>query len=152
RALISSVYNYGMDRGLVSENPASGLKNRHDYQPRDVVLTTSEIHKLWHAMESGEAVMSASMSAILPLALLTGQRRSEIAGLRKSELDLNASNPGLVIARGRAKNRNQHRVPLSAPAYRLVEEADKAAGESPYLFPGSMGKPFQPRSVSKAME
>jgi hypothetical protein len=35
RAVIGSISSYGLDPGLVSTNPASGLRNRHDYQPRD---------------------------------------------------------------------------------------------------------------------
>ena len=39
RAVISSIFSHGLDRGLVSHNPASGLRNRHDYQPRDVIAS-----------------------------------------------------------------------------------------------------------------
>jgi integrase len=152
RAMISSIYGYGMDRGTVHENPAAGLRNRHDYQPRDVVLSPREIRKLWHAMDNGAAVASPAMATIIRVALLTGQRRAEIAGLRKDELDQSSAHPCLIIARGRAKNRNQHRVPLSPAACRLLGDAVAASGESPFVFPGPNGKPILPRSVSKAME
>jgi integrase len=101
RAMISSIYGYGMDRGIVP-----GLRNRHDYQPRDVVLSPVELRKLWQAMDHEVAVMSPAMATIIRVALLSGQRRAEIAGIHKDELDLNFANPCLIIARGRAKNRN----------------------------------------------
>ena len=153
RAVISSVFGYGIDRGLVTDNPASGLRNRHDYQPRDVIATPDDIRWLWSAMDDGVAAMSPTTAIIVRLALLTGLRRTEIAAARKSELDLNPTSPVLTIPRGRAKNRNAHRVPLSKRAASLFREAIEAAGESEFVFPGERNHShIASRSVSKAME
>ena len=153
RAVISSIFSFGIDRGLASENPASGLRNRHDYQPRDVIATPDDIRRLWSAMDDGDAAMSPAIASIVRLALLTGLRRTEIAGARKAELDLNSMPPVLTIPRGRAKNRNAHRVPLSAPAASLFRQAVEAAGESEFVFPGQRSPShIASRSVSKAME
>lgn len=153
RAVISSVFSYALDRGLVTANPASGLRNRHDYLPRDVVAGDNEMRRLWTAIEQGEAAMSPAVATIVKLALLTGLRRSEIAAARKSELDLTAIAPVLTIPRGRAKNRNAHRVPLSPQAAALFQQAAETAGNSEFVFPSerAMG-PIASRSVSKAME
>jgi integrase len=141
------------DRGLVSDNPASGLRNRHDYQPRDVVASPEDIRRLWSALENGDAAMSPANAIIVRLALLTGLRRTEIAGAKKAELDLDSRSPVLTIPRGRAKNRNAHRVPLSAQAATLFRRAVKAAGESEFVFPGQRSPlHIASRSVSKAME
>ncbi len=152
RAAISSIYNFGLDRGHVEGNPARDLRNRHDYQPRDVVLSGDQVWRLWRAMESGEAAMSPTMVRIVKLALLTGQRRAEVAATRKDELDLDPTRPCLIISRGRAKNANQHRVPLSPQAVAVIREALAETAASPFLFPGPTGAAIQPRSVSKAME
>lgn len=152
RAMISSIFAFGIDRGLVASNPAAGLRRRHDYQPRDVVWTPSQLRRLWLAMESGDASMSQSVCNIVRLAALTGQRRAEIAGLRHTDIEWNVNSPCLIIARGRAKNRNQHRVPLSRQAYELCRAAEAAALDGEYLFPGPDGTSVHPRSVSKAME
>jgi integrase len=103
-------------------------------------------------MEDGSAIMSTSMVLIVKLALLTGLRRSEIAAAEKKELDLDSSNPMLVIPTGRAKNRNTHRVPLPPQAASLFREALGASGDSAYVFPGGQDCHISPRSVSKAME
>ena len=153
RAVISSIFSYGIDRGLVSDNPASGLRNRHDYQPRDVIASPEDIRRLWSAMDDGEAAMSPTIATIVRLALLTGLRRTEIAAARKVELDLNSTSPALTIPRGRAKNRNAHRVPLSARAASLFRQAVEAAGDSEFVFPGERSPShIASRSVSKAME
>ncbi len=80
--------------------------------------------------------MSPIIATIVRLALLTGLRRTEIAAARKVELDLNSTSPALTIPRGRAKNRNAHRVPLSRQAASLFRQAVEAAGESEFVFPG----------------
>lgn len=94
-------------------NPATGLRNRHDYQPRDVVASKDDIRRLWEAMDNGDAAMSSSVVKIVKLALLTGLRRTEIAAAKKSELNLTSTTPAFTIPRGRAKNRNAHRVPCA---------------------------------------
>ena len=88
RAVISSIFGYAMDRGLVSTNPASGLRNRHDYQPRAVVASEDDLRRLWAALDNGHAPMSPSVVTMVRLALLTGLRRTEIAAARKAELEL----------------------------------------------------------------
>ena len=136
RAVLSSIFGYGLDRGLVSANPASGLRNRHDYQPRDVIATPEDIRQLWAAMETGEAAMSPAVATIVKLALLTGLRRTEVAATKKTELDLELDLPALTIPRGRAKNRTAHRVPLSRRAASLFRQAGAASGDSEFVFPG----------------
>lgn len=153
RAVASAVFSYGLDRGLVTANPASGIRNRHDYEPRDVIATPANIRKLVAAIEQGEASMNPSIGRIALLALLTGQRRTEIAATRKSDVDLESAKPTLTVPRGLAKNRNTHRVPLSPQAVGILQEAIDDSGDSPFVFPGKKeDAPIAPRSVSKAME
>jgi integrase len=152
RAMISSIFSFGIDRGVVQDNPAAGLRRRHDYQPRDVVLTSNQLRRLWLAMETGDAAMSQVVSNIVRLAAFTGQRRAELAGLRQVDIEWNANAPCLIITRGQTKNRNQHRVPLSRQAYAVCCAARAAATNSEYLFPGPDSTSIHPRSVSKAME
>jgi integrase len=153
RAVISSIFNFGIDRGLVQNNPASGLRNRHDNEPRDIVANEADIRTLWAAMGTGEAAMSPAVVRITKLALLTGQRRTEITAVKRSQLDLDVPDPVLTIPRGLAKNRNAHRVPLSRQAIELFRHALDASHDQAYVFPGERtGSHIAPRSVSKAME
>jgi integrase len=153
RAVISSIFTFGIDRGLVQNNPASGLRNRHDNEPRDVVANVADIRTLWTSMDNGEAAMSPAVICITKLALLTGQRRTEITAVKRCQLDLNLSEPLLTTPRGLAKNRNEHRVPLSRQAAELLQEALDASEDETYVFPAERkGAHIAPRSVSKAME
>ncbi|MGI9351025.1 MAG: site-specific integrase, partial [Rhizobiaceae bacterium] len=101
----------------------------------------------------GSAPMDTSISCIIQLALLTGQRRAEICGIEKTELDLNESDPVLTVSSGRAKNRQQHRVPLSPQAHTLLCNAVSDSGNSPFVFPSPYNhNHISPRSVTQAME
>jgi integrase len=153
RAIIRSIFAFGIDRGLVDSNPATGLKNRHAYHPREVIADAAHIRTLWEGIESGRAPMATTIGLIVRLALLTGLRRAELAATKQADLDLESARPLLIIPSGRAKNRNLHRVPLSPQAAQLFREALGRAGDSPFLFPGAIpGTHVLPRSVSKAME
>jgi integrase len=151
RALISSIFEFGIDRGVVAENPAAGIRNRYDYQPRDVVASPETIRRLW-SMDASK-IMSGRMIIIMRLLLITGLRRAEIAAARKDELDLISSQPILTIPSGRAKNRHMHRVPLSKQAVALFRQAIEAARGSEFIFPDEHGlSHISPLSVTKAME
>jgi integrase len=153
RAVIRSIFAFGIDRGLVDSNPATGLKNRHAYRPREIIADAEHIRTLWEAIEGGRAPMATTIGLIVRLALLTGLRRAELAATKRADLDLESARPLLVIPSGRAKNRNLHRVPLSPQAVQLFREALGQAGASPFAFPGALlGTHVLPRSVSKAME
>ncbi len=153
RAVVRSIFAFGIDRGLVDSNPATGLRNRHAYRPREVIAGAEHIRTLWEGIESGRAPMAPTVGLIVRLALLTGLRRAELAATRRADLDLESARPLLAIPSGRAKNRNLHRVPLSPQAARLFRDALGRAGDGPFAFPGEIpGTHILPRSVSKAME
>jgi integrase len=81
--------------------------------------------------------------------MLTGQRRSEVAGARKEELTgLDGSNPiwtipgdkrirGKVVE-GRTKNGKEQVLPLSSQAAEMFREAIAASDDPEYLFPARM--------------
>jgi integrase len=153
RAVVRSIFGFGIDRGLVEGNPATGLRNRHDYRPREIVAGADQIRTLWEAIEGGQAPMAPTIGLIIRLALLTGLRRAELAATERDDLDLGTARPLLMIPSGRAKNRSLHRVPLSPQAAQLFREAIGLAGAGSFVFPGATeGAHVLPRSVSKAME
>lgn len=153
RAIMSSIFSYGLDRGIVTVNPAIGIKPRHDYRPRDVVAKAEQIRALWVAMDEGIAPMDEVTADVIRLALLTGQRRSELARTRVCEVTLTPGAELLEFSRDRTKNDNPHFVPLNRLAVDVALRAVDRAKQGEFLFPGSMSSAcVSPRSVSKAME
>ena len=85
----------------------------------------------------------------IKLLMLTGARRGEVLGARWGMFDLDAG--VWVKPSAHTKQRQAHRVPLSAPAVQLLTEllahakAASAAAQtaiSPHVFPGHDGRPI----------
>jgi integrase len=92
---------------------------------------------------------------VLRLLLLTGQRRIEVSGIAKAELDLEPSDPVWTIPGSRTKNGLLHRVPLTPM---VVAEFKRALSLSPrssdYVFPTAVeGKdtPILASTITRAM-
>lgn len=145
RSAIGSMFAWARTRGLFDGNPAAGLGRRAPSGARTRVLSSSELTQLWHALDHPDAELSESMVTIIRLAILTGQRRTEVAGARVEELQLGDHQPlwtipgdtrktGKII-RGRTKNRRTQVLPLSIPATQLFRAAIERAGKSEYVFP-----------------
>ena len=81
---------------------------------------------------------------------MTGQRRSEIAYISKSELDL--KNKVWSLPKERTKNSRPHDVPLSDLAISLLEEAFSHAGYSEYVFrsPRFKDQPIDKKVLTRA--
>ena len=161
RAALGSLYKWAKHRLLVDDNPVLGMGFTHKSKRRELTFGDGELAKLWTAID-GEAFTSTDpMRFVLKLAVLTGQRNSEVCGARKSELHLGVANPRWVIPGSRMKRKNQEQVVyLSTQAAELFARAVELSGDKTFVFPGSAhgrrkGEWRQPHvaqeSVSKAM-
>ena len=83
---------------------------------------------------AGRGGLRADYSAIVRLCFATAQRRGEVAGMARAELDLTART--WTLPGERTKNGQRHVVPLSDLAIELIEEALATAGNSSLVFPG----------------
>jgi integrase len=136
KALISKIFNFGIRRGIVELNPATGVENPGEEHSRDHVLSEDELRNLWLALDE-EPFATA---AIFRLALLTAQRRGEIVGLQWTELDLDAG--WWLLPAERAKNGLAHRVPLCPEALATLRKLREAGEDPVFVFPGSKrGRP-----------
>jgi hypothetical protein len=85
RALLHTMFNVGVDRELLENNPVARVKRplKHE-QSRERTLDDDEIRALWTAL--AEAPLRAQV--MFKLLLLTATRKSEVCGVPWSELDL----------------------------------------------------------------
>jgi integrase len=134
QALVSKVFSFALDAALIENHPAARLKKRAPDNVHSRVLDDHELRLFWNRIMP----VAPRVGTALRLALLTGLRASEVAGIHKSEI-LHLDDPdqaALLIADERSKNKWAHLVPLSPLARDLVLEAMKMAGEgADYLFP-----------------
>lgn len=140
RAALGSLYKWAAKRMLVDDNVMVGMGFTHKNKPRDREVTGDEIGKLWRAIESDAFGATPAMRLILKIAILTGQRNSEVAGARRGELHVDPAiaNPHWHIPaqRMKRKDRDQH-VFLSEQARKLFAEALALAGNSEFVFPAT---------------
>ncbi len=147
-ALVRSIYRWGIAEDLIHCDPTLGVRPRTVERPRERVLSDEEIRAFWQSLDN--APMGDAVATILHLALVTGQRIGEIAGMSKSELDL----PGAMWTQpgGRRKNKQLTRVPLSALAMSLIGDAIARFGDSPYVFPLPSGTgPITAHAATRAL-
>jgi integrase len=120
---IRRFFNVLVSRDVIAASPCVGVEKPAVEHARDRVLTPAEIKALWHALDS----VGGSVCAAIKLLLLTGQRRSEVAGQRRAEIDGDTWQlPG-----ERTKNGRPHAVPLSHQALQVIERQPKL---SEYVF------------------
>jgi integrase len=146
--LVKQVFKFGVQRGIIDASPAVAIDKPAKEIRRDRVLTDDEIKAFWAGLD--KAVMTEDLRTALRLCLVTAQRRAEVAGMRRSEID----GDWWTIPKERTKNGKAHRVPLSPLAKSLIAQA----GGDDLLFPsprkrGPNGEPvpIEPRALTNAV-
>ncbi|MCJ2019436.1 integrase arm-type DNA-binding domain-containing protein [Methylobacterium sp. E-065] len=127
-AALSKLFNWAADRGIIDANPCVRVKAPAAETSRDRVLDDDELRLLWRGCE----VIGWPFGPFVQLLLLTGQRRDEVAKMRRSEL----RNGGTLwtIPAERAKNGQLHDVPLSAAAKIVLGVLPRVVGQAGYLI------------------
>jgi integrase len=116
RTALSGMFAWAIEHGQLRRETTPTLHlPKWPEKARERALEIEELAAVWRvAGEVGEPARS-----IVRLLILTGCRRSEIAGLQWSEIDLDKAL--LTIPGDRTKNRRALMVPLSAPAVEILE-------------------------------
>jgi integrase len=130
--VLSKFFNWLRARDVIETSPAAGVERPHQEVPRDRVLADNEVKRLWLACE-GEGAFGPA----LRLLLLTGQRKNEVCQMRWDEL--NEAERFWIIPPARAKNGVAHKVPLSEPAWALIQAMPRFAGND-HVFAGRAGR------------
>ena len=149
-ALVRSIYRWAVAEDLVSIDPTRGIRPRTVERPRERVLTDKEIVQFWRALD--ESPMTTAVATILRLALVTGQRIGEVAGMSRDEIDLSSANPMWTQSGARRKNRELTRVPLSPLATALIKEAMVTSADSAFVFASPTGSgPMSAHAATRAL-
>lgn len=140
--LIRQIFKFGVQRDILDASPAVAIDKPAKEKRRDRVLSEDETRTFWHGLD--KASMGEDLRIALKLCLVTAQRRAEITGVHRSEID----GDWWTIPKERSKNGKAHRVPLSPLAKQLI---NKASGDE-YLFPSPRKEgPIEPRALINAL-
>jgi integrase len=96
---------------------------------RERTLNDDEIVRFWNACQT----LGAPLTQMLRLLLLTGVRRSELAGMRRSS-ELSTDGTEWVIPSSRTKNKREHKVPLVPLTRRILASVPVIEGPADFVF------------------
>ena len=164
QAIIRQMLTFAVDDRLrLPMNPLVGMAPVAPENKRARIYTDAELRAIWagilnpaalHIPEAKAAVrrdgdkvfVGAAMRILIQLAAVLLQRRTEVAGMMVSEVDL--ENGVWIIPEERMKTRRPHAVPLSPFAVGLIKEAlalteGRDRSNNAFVFQ-SRAKPDQP--------
>lgn len=147
RSDISKIFVFALARGLVDNNPASGLSKAFSpYQRTNFdAIRASELGRLLKAIEGPEVAFRTRKCILFQL--LTMARPVEATGARWDEINGNV----WTIPPQRMKKRRPHVVHLSAPALAILEEMRPLTGRRIHIFGGNKGKPMSSNTPNAAI-
>lgn len=134
-SLVRGVFNFAIEQGLargMETAPTDRLKAPVKAVARDRVLSDEEIRKVWSAFD----VMPAPFGPMFKALLLTGQRRSETASMKWSDIQDDV----WTIPASDTKTGAEHTVHLSPLMLSIIAE-QRRVSFSPYVFHGRAEKP-----------
>jgi integrase len=140
-ALLSNAFALAIRWGWRADNPVRGIERYHEDR-RERYLTSNELDRLINVLNHHPNRRGAN---VVRLMLLTGARRGEVLSATWDQFDLHAG--VWTKPSAHTKQRQVHRVPLSAAAQALLAQiAEEAAQTEPKprnVFPGDApGKPL----------
>jgi integrase len=111
---VRKLFNWAVSRDILTTSPCAGVKPPTPERARDRVLRDDELRLIWEAANK----IGGPFGTLVQLLILTGQRRSEVAEMRWTELDLKARL--WTLPRERVKTNQAHQVPLNGAAVALL--------------------------------
>jgi len=137
-AVLRRLFKWAVSRGDIERSPMEGMETPPPVKPRERWLSDEELRRVWHqALKCHRC-----FGPIVRLLIVTGQRREEIAGLHREELDRDQRE--LKLSGDRTKNGEPTSIPLNDLA---MTELDRVARGERWprhgrVFPTSSGAGF----------
>lgn len=120
-ALARKIFNFGLERDLVENNPCHKIKPPSREQSRERVLNDDEIRAFWIALDQEERAGRHLIAAFYRVRLLTAQRGREVLRMRWSDLSQEPAGSVWTVPGDVTKNRRSHRVPLTVPVIEILQ-------------------------------
>ena len=125
RAALSTFFVWGMQMGIVENNPIIGTIQPKGGKPRDRTLSDTEVAAIWRGCEDDD------YGRIVRLLILLGPRRSEVGGMCWREFDLESAR--WTLPASRSKNSRAHTLPLMPMALNIIKDVPRIVVARPAL-------------------
>lgn len=150
-ATLRGMLNWCVRQDIIATSPLAGIDAPGGKEKaRERVLEDPEVVAVWKAAET----MGYPFAPLTQLLIATGQRRSEVAGMRWRDLRLDGDAPVWVIPKELTKSDRTHEVPLSPLAVSLIaacpKQTDADGKASPYVLTTRGDTPVSGFSKAKA--
>jgi integrase len=126
-AAIRKMFNWAVGEDILPSSPCAGVSRKADEESRSRVLSDDELRLIWKASDA----LNYPFPQLTKLLILTMQRRSEVAGIRRGEVD--DKGKLWIIPAERAKNGEEHEVPLSDAALAILASCPRIGRGDLYL-------------------
>jgi integrase len=134
-SILRKFFNWCLEQEIIELSPCAGLKPPAGKEgSRDRVLSDDELRWVWQAAEK----LGAPYGAMVRLLVLTGQRRGEVVGMQRGEVDLDKRL--WTLPRERVKNDRRHEVPLSRHATAIIRALPRVSDR--FVFSLNAEKPL----------
>jgi integrase len=153
-AAVRKLFNWALQRGIIEASPVALVEMPGAERKRERTLAPDEIRALWAA--AGE--IGYPFGPFFRIALATGQRREEVAGMRWAHID--ESERIWTLPSEMTKAARAHVVPLSLLALEILAEAQEMANQlfakpenakvPAYIFTTRGDRPISGYSKAKA--
>jgi integrase len=148
-AAVRAMFNWAVRRGILDASPAALVERPTREKARERFLSAEEIKAVWPEFDA----LGYPFGPFFQVALLTGQRREEVAEMRWADVD--AADRTWSLTSDQTKPDRAHVVPLSPLAWSILMEAKEAAvaiggSLAPYVFTTTGDRPISGFSKSKA--
>jgi integrase len=120
-AVIRAMLNFAIRRGILETAPVTEIEPRGEEVQRERVLSDDELRFLWPRFDA----RGYPFGHFFKMALITAQRRDEVAGMLEQEI--NDAEQLWSLPKERTKGRRPHVVPLSTIATTILSDARTAA-------------------------
>ncbi len=127
-AAVRKMFNWCLARDVIQVSPCSLIEPPAPERSRQRFLKDDELRMVWNAAEGD----GWPFGPLVKLLILTGQRLSEVGGMRWEEVDL--ANKLWTLPAERVKNGERHEVPLSDAAIAILSALPRIKTSKGFVF------------------
>jgi len=133
-SLLSSMFRYAIEQGLVAENPCRGIPKIKEKSSKKRVLSDDEMQRFMTALIEAMSTLQGKAAFLL---LATGKRKQELLSARWSNVDWEAK----TIFLPETKNGEPGFAMLNSHAYTLLKQMEQDHNKNcDWIFPSKHSK------------
>ena len=133
-SILKTIFRFALSRDWIEASPVEGIAKPNAETQRDRVLDMPELARVW----SAAGLYGFPLGQFVQVLALTGQRGREVAGMRWSDVDMEAGT--WALGAGDTKAGRGHLVPLAEPAQAILRSLPKLGA---YVFTNDGEAPFR---------